>query len=153
MTKTATFTMGLPAAGKSTWIANNLGGVAIVDPDAIKAAHPDYDPKRPELLHSWSKQRADARFAALLAGDSDFVVDGTGTNAENLISKIRRAASAGFNTSLVFVVVSLQTSIARNSNRLRVVPESVVREKFETISLAFELVSREVDQIRVINND
>jgi len=44
--------MGLPAAGKSTWVKANLPSDFVVDPDAIKANHDDYDPKDPAALHT-----------------------------------------------------------------------------------------------------
>jgi len=80
------------------------------------------------------------------------VLDGTGTKAEALIQNVRTAATAGFTTRLVYVTCSLATSLKRNAARARVVPENVIREKSETIAIAFELISREVDQIQVVNN-
>ena len=148
-----TFTMGLPAAGKSTWVEANLPSDFVVDPDAIKESHNDYDPRNPAALHMWSKTQAAAQFARCLADGADFVLDGTGTKAEALIQNVRAAGAAGFTTQLVYITCSLTTSLKRNAARARVVPEDVIREKSETIAIAFELVSREVDRIRVINNN
>lgn len=149
---TVTFTMGLPAAGKSTWVKANLPSYFVVDPDAIKESRNDYDPQDPATLHTWSKTVAAAQFATCLLEGINFVLDGTGTKAEALIQNIRTAAAAGYTTRLVYVTCALSTSLKRNAARARVVPEDVIREKSETIAIAFELVSREVDQIRVINN-
>ena len=150
------FTMGLPGAGKSTVIRKNklAEGATVIDPDAVKETHPSYDPKNPQTLHDWSKKVTDLVFAqALAAGEGFFVVDGTGTNAEKMVRKIKSAQAAGFECELLYVQVSLQTSLARNSARERTVPEQVVREKSEDIATSFEIVSRYADKITVINND
>ncbi len=150
------FTMGLPGAGKSTVIRENrlAEGAMVIDPDAIKETHPDYDPKNPAALHDWSKRITDLAFSeALAAGEGFFVIDGTGTNAEKMVRKIKEAQAAGFETVLLYVQVSLRTSLARNAARARNVPEEIVREKAQDIATSFEIVSRYADSIRVIVND
>ena len=150
------FTMGLPGAGKSTVIRNNdlAVGATVIDPDATKETHPDYDPKNPQALHIWSKRITDKQFADALAdGEGFFVIDGTGTNAEKMVRKIKAAQAAGFETELLYVQVSLKTSLFRNAKRERNVPEQVVREKSEDIATSFEIVARYADTITVINND
>lgn len=154
MTKEFTFTMGLPGAGKSTVTAKLLPNATIIDPDAIKIAHKDYDPKDPAALHGYSKRAAEAEFASALAyGEGEWLLDGTGTNVDVLVTNIRRAKAAGFTTKLLFVTVSLETALARNAARERTVPEEVVREKAETIYTAFEIAAKEVDDVEVVWND
>lgn len=150
------FTMGLPGAGKSTVIRKNklAEGAQVIDPDAAKESHPDYDPKNPAALHEWSKKITDLAFAeALIAGEGFFVIDGTGTNAEKMVRKIKEAQGAGFEVELLYVQVSLRASLARNAARARNVPEAIVREKSQDIATSFEIVSRYADTIRVIVND
>lgn len=150
--KTAIFMMGLPASGKSTYARKTFPAMTFLDCDAIKASHPDYDPKNPALLHDWSKKVLEVQFSeAILAGD-DFVFDGTGTNFAPLIQKIRIAEGAGFETKLIYVTVPLSVSLERNSKRVRVVPEWIIRDKAESISIAFEIVSKEVNTIEVVDN-
>jgi len=153
--RTMLFTMGLPGSGKSTVIRREGldTDATIIDPDAVKAAHPDYDPKNPTALHVWSKQVTDGMFNRALLNGGKWIVDGTGTNAEAMVAKIRRAQAAGFHTVLVYVQVSLATSLKRNATRTRVVPEHVVREKAEVIATSYEIVSRYVDEIKTIVND
>ena len=150
------FTMGLPGAGKSTVISRE--GIdkdaTVIDPDKVKESHPDYDPKNPQALHVWSKKITDKQFAdALFAGEGKFIVDGTGTNAEKMVRKMREAQAAGFECVLLYVQVSLKTSLARNAARERNVPEHVVREKAEDIATSFEIVSRFADEVKIIAND
>ena len=149
------WTMGLPAAGKSTLIKRMLGPThQIIDSDAILATHPDYDPKRPELHHEWAKGLANAQFAAALAsGEGRFVRDSTGTNAERLVSEMNRARAAGFAVRLVYVTCTMATSLARNAARDRSVPEYVIREKAEVIATSFALVAPHADSVEVIPND
>lgn len=153
--KTAIVTMGLPGAGKSTVIAReyNVAQFSMIDPDAIKAEKADYDPKNPAVYHEWSCLQADARTAQAIADGSDIIIDGTGTNVENMFRKIKSLQAAAYSVTLLYVRVSLQTSIARNAARDRNVPESIIREKNQNIATAFEIISGIADQIRVINND
>ena len=152
---TIVFSMGLPAAGKSTWISANLSEThTIIDPDAVKETHPDYDPKNPQALHAWSKEITDRMFLdALTAGSGLFVVDGTGTNSEKMIRRMKQARAAGFAVELVYVACSLETSLKRNAARARVVPPAILIEKAADISTSFEVVSPYADNVRVIEND
>jgi len=104
--KTAVFTMGLPGSGKSTMVRKSglADGATIIDPDAVKKSHPNYDPKNCAPLHAWSKTVADAQLAAALAdGTTRLVVDGTGVNAEVMMAKIRQVQAAGFKAVLLYV--------------------------------------------------
>ena len=154
MTATFIFTMGLPGAGKSTVTNRMFPEAQVIDPDAIKEAHPDYDPKNAAALHAYSKEIAEEKFAAALAqGEGENLLDGTGTNVEVLVGNIRRAQAAGFVTKLVFVTVSLETALIRNAARERNVPENIVREKAATIYTAFEIAAKEANEVEVVWND
>ena len=150
------FTMGLPGAGKSTTLTR-MGLTAThhtIDPDAHKARHPDYDPKQPELLHAWSSKEAEKEFmAACAAGEGLYIVDGTGTNSDKMVRRIRQAQAMGFTCRLVYVRVSLATALERNAARERTVPEEIVREKALDIATSFEIVSAVADVVDVQDND
>ena len=152
---TVVFTQGLPGAGKSTVIANRYGDCTIIDPDAFKKMHPDYDPKNPGLVHEWSKEQSEAMFRRLLAerAEGPIVVDGTGTNAEKIVRRMREAAAAGYETELVYVKVRIETAIERNAKRARTVPEALIREKAEDIEVAHEIAAREATRAVVVDND
>lgn len=153
--KTMTFAMGLPGAGKSTVLATGgyLQNAVCIDPDQIKESHAEYDPKNPQLLHAWSTEVAERQFQAALASESNYVVDGTGTNSEKMVRRIRQAQAAGFMCRLVFVRVSTKTAMARNASRARSVPDQIIREKALDMATSFEIVSAAADEIRVIDND
>jgi len=154
----AYFMMGLPAAGKSTVVEQlfDRDRVKVIDPDAIKRSIPGYRPDELDSadglrIHQLSKAKANAEFAEALADTSSFVVDGTGTNFAALIKKIRAATAARFHTTLIYVTCPLSVALERNAKRERVVPERVLLDKAEAIEIAFELVSREVEKVKVID--
>ena len=82
-------------------------------------------------------------------------LDGTGTNAEKMVRRIREAAAVGYSTRLVFVKCTLETSLKRNAARTRNVPEDVVRQKAEDISTAYDIVKTmaPLDAITTVDND
>lgn len=150
------FTMGLPGSGKSTTL-RRMGITethTVIDPDVIKEQLPGYDPKNPGLVHAESARRAEAMFrAALASGAGRYAVDGTGTTVETMIRRIRQAQVAGFYTRVIYVRVGLNTAIARNAARVRVVPEEIIREKALDIETSASLLQDEVNCFLQINND
>ena len=155
--KKVLLTMGLPGAGKSRVLKTKYLGfvnsAVLIDPDEIKKEKADYNPKAPHVYHEWSKAEARKRMYQAIANDQDIVIDGTGTNAEKMIKWIRDFQASGYEVEVVYVKVSVRTAIERNANRERVVPEYLIREKAETISVSFELISQVADVIKVVNND
>lgn len=151
----AIMTMGLPGAGKSTALNRlpNIAEFTIIDPDMVKATHPNYDPKNPGALHVWSKKVAAAQQAAAIAANADIVVDGTGTNIEKMVRDITDLQAAGYFVEVLYVQVSLATAIHRNANRERVVPVEIIREKAEVITVAADIVARYADKMTTVNND
>jgi predicted kinase len=151
---TAVLTMGLPGSGKSTVVARQgFDKMLLIDPDLVKASHPDYDPKNPGALHEWSKQVTEAQIADAIANRTDMVIDGTGTNVEKMVQRINNLQANGYRVTVLYVSVSLKTALARNAARDRVVPEAIVREKAEVIATAAEIVAHYADEMQVIAND
>ena len=150
------FTMGLPGAGKSTQMTR-LGLTAthtIIDPDLIKLTLPGYDPKAPELVHAESALAAERQFKAALAqGTGLWIVDGTGTNSDKMVRRIREAQAMGFVCKVLYVRVTLETALARNAARTRTVPAGIVREKSLDITTSFEIVAGYADSLQIIDND
>lgn len=154
MNATMIFTMGLPAAGKSYVVSKRYAGYNVLDPDAVKASHPDYDPKNPQALHAWSQEEIEAQFSAALAARSgQWVVDGTGTNSEKMVRRMNAAAASGFAVTLLYVRCTLATSLKRNAARERNVPESVVRSKARDISTSFDIVAPYAGTVEIVDNN
>ncbi len=147
------FTMGLPASGKSTVANDRYSDHTMLDPDAIKEDHPDYDPKNPQALHGWSQDMMEERFAEALVLGGKFVIDGTGTNAEKMVRRINEAKAAGFDTRLLFVTCTLETSLRRNASRERVVPTDVITSKARDINTSYQIVKLWADAVEVFDND
>ena len=149
------FSMGLPAAGKSYTMGKLYGSShTMIDPDAIKEAHPDYDAKNPAALHGYSQEVTERMWMqALASGCGSWVLDGTGTNAEKMVRRINQAQAHGFTTKLVYVTCSLSKSLKRNSERERVVPEHIIKSKALDIATSFEIVSKYVDSVEIIDNN
>lgn len=153
--KNAILTMGLPGAGKSFVLHNNydLTQFTLIDPDEIKKEKPDYDPKNPSVYHAWSQIQTKLRINQAIADNNNLIIDGTGTNVEKMYKQITELQAVGYNVTLLYVNVSLKTSLERNAKRERNVPESIILEKFETITYAFDILSKIVNDIKVVNND
>lgn len=156
MNREMVFTMGLPAAGKSTAIRERglTDSHTVIDCDLFKLDHPGYDPKDPGAIHEWSADQAERMFLrAVASGEGNWIVDGTGTNAERMIRKMTTAKAMGFTITLLYVQVSLATALRRNAARKRNVPESVLRSKALDITTSFALVAPHADTVDVFPND
>ncbi len=154
--RNVTFTMGLPGSGKST-VLGNMGILethAILDPDAIKRTHKDYDPKSPATLHAWSQEITEEIYKGILqVKEGNFVIDGTGTNAEKMVRRMNEVSEAGYSVTLIYVKVSMETALIRNAQRDRSVPEHIIRSKADDIVTAFKLIAPHADKIEIVNND
>lgn len=152
---TLTLMAGAAGSGKG-WVRENdieLAALPVVDSDDIKKEHPDFDPKQPELIHEWSSVEATRRFYGKLAAGLSFIFDGTGTNAEKYVSMTNEAHRAGFDVTVVYVKVTLATSLKRNAERERTVPEYVVREQHSLLPVAIQIIRDAADNFRTIKND
>ncbi len=133
------FMMGLPAAGKSTWIRHHLAEYYVIDPDEVKQLHPHYHPKRPHALHLWSKVVAATTFRyALQLGSGYWAVHCVGANAAHMRQRITAARASGFYVGLVYLRCRLETALARNARRQRTIPEGVILAEAGTIEASFE---------------
>lgn len=152
------FTMGLPGAGKSTVIQRDFTAIAqqaiVIDPDAIMAELPEYDVREPAKFHKYGSEQAKIRYAKALETQQKFIFyDGTGCSVDKMLKLIADAQANNYVTVLLYVRVTLQTSILRNSLRERHVPEEVIREKASLLAFAFEALGAKVEEIVVIDND
>ena len=151
--KKLTLMMGGPASGKSHVRAAMFPEQKVIDCDELKKLHPEYDESAPTTeVHAWSSLLATKQVNEALENGESFVFDGTGSTAEKYVGMIKKAHKEGYETEVVYVVCDLQTALERNQNRVRVVPENVVREKHAQIADSFEIVSRYASSVQVVNN-
>lgn len=152
--KEIVFLMGLPASGKSTKGKEVFETThQFIDCDEIKKTHPEYNPKEAFKIHDWSKMEEEKMWLHALTTNSDYVLDGTGVNAEKMVRRINQAKVMGFSTKLFYVTCTLETSIRRALKRERQVPIEMIQEKALNIATSFEIVSKYVDAIQVVDND
>ena len=147
-------TAGLTGAGKSTVLKKmGLNSWNIANSDAFIEAHPEYDPKKPELLHEWAKQENQKQIYKFLSEGVDFIIDGTGTNVERYAKYISDAKELGYTVELIYVKVKLQTAIERNAKRERTVPVEVIYEKSAVINHTVNAIGKMCDAMATVIND
>lgn len=148
------FVMGLPAAGKSTWISHYLPGYGWIDADRIKTLHPHYNPHQPHLVHGWSKAIAARMFTNVLKRcRGRWVLEGTGANVDEMVANLKVAHAAGFATSLVYVKCALTKVIVRNAYRPRTIPVDIILEKAAKIDHSFTLASLYAHTVMEVDNN
>lgn len=146
--------IGGPASGKSTIRSHKIRpDIPVVDCDEILKTHHNYDPKNilPEV-HEWASLESKKEFCKRISEGGSFVYDSTGTNLEKMIYFINLAHSVGMKVKIIYVRCSLQEALKRNQARERTVPEHVLREKYSTINIAFDVLSGYADAAEVVNN-
>lgn len=150
------FTLGLPAAGKST-IAQKMFGDShrFLCADTIKATHPSYDPKACEDLHTWSKSIIRGQLNNIVMNrdlSESIVYERTSLDAFGMVNEILRLKQAGFNVSLLFVTCPLSVSLERNALRTRQVPTDVIASKAAHITSVFEQIKHYASTVQVVDN-
>ena len=163
-----TFMAGVPGAGK-TYSLNQLFGlssVEMIDLDTVMEEHPHYDPRRPEKLYEnkmayeWANKRIESRFVEVVKNPSlagpHTCLDGTGTNIERQVRRMWMAKREGFWVCKLYVRVSLDCAIRRNSRRQRRVPRHILEDYVHSIDDAVNSIVGEkglVDQFIVFDNE
>ena len=155
--KEIVFTMGLPAAGKTTLVNKRYGkkkGWEIIDSDLISVALPGYDPNDPSKTHTRAEEMAEDLYQNTLRqrDNPNIVLDSTGIKISKITRRIRDARFAGYHVKLLYVTVPLEISLVRNAKRDRHVPRSIIMDKARDVRSAFDQVSRLVDQVEVFDN-
>jgi predicted kinase len=124
------FMVGLPGAGKTSWVATHLHHYSVIDPDIIMQSHPDYDPRHPGEFYRWAKQRSESMLNHALRNETGrWVYVGTGANIVTLLGRFAMAKRHNFRIGLIYVYCSLETALERNALRERRIPDSVICEK------------------------
>jgi predicted kinase len=143
--------MGLPLAGKTTWIQQNVDSeiYKIVSADALKERHPDYDPENAEALHEWSVQRAE-EFMNHYSKNYNIVMDAGSINNSYTKRIILMLKSKGYFVQLVHIKTPYYICLKRNKERIRKVPEEAILKKAAKENLQFNTLIPLVNNYQVV---
>lgn len=131
--KEAILFIGLPGAGKTTYIENNIKDYTIVSADEIKYQHPEYDPFDPQKTHQWSVKEAERFMNEYSDLGIDICMDSGGVNNSYSLRIINMLKSKGYRVKLIYVDTPVDVCLERNQKRGRLVPENVIIEKSQKI--------------------
>ena len=146
--------MGLPLAGKTTWIKENIKnfkGFRMVSADEIKERHPDYDPDNAEKLHKYSVVEAEKQMKELCDKGYDIVMDTGGINnfyTKRIIDMLKKNA---YHIKLVHIKTPYNICLKRNKERVRKVPERAILEKAVVENKQFHRLKEIVDEVEVVH--
>ena len=154
--KVAVFMLGLPGAGKSTYLDKNYpkgSNHILVSADEIRVNHPNYDPKFPEAIHEECIALAEqsmydiAENYVITNMTGDIVMDGGGINNSYTLRILLKMKSYGFKTKVVFIDTPTQVCIDRNNLRIqngeRFVPSETIIDK------AYRL-KKSIDKLKLV---
>ena len=169
--RVAVFMIGLPGSGKSRVIAyrylldfqtrKTTNSTMVLDLDAELLQHPDYDPRDPDRLYlasgqaayKWADARVEARFIDGLRNPETrrLVVDGTGTNSERQVRRMKQAREQGFFVKALYVRVPARTAIARAAMRQRGVKPSRILAYQAKMKLAMQVAAEHADEVETVD--
>lgn len=170
--KVAVFMVGLPGAGKSRVIdlryvtdhrngCRKVNSTCIVDLDREIAEHPQYDAADPDKLYlargqdayRWADARVEQRFLNGLADPRvrRLVVDGTGTNVERQVRRMKQARQAGFFVKALYVRVPARTAIVRAAMRKRGVSPQRIYSYQAKMARAMEAAFQHADEVEIVD--
>jgi len=153
--KKAIFSIGISGSGKSTILKKLYQNqdFRFLDCDSIKEKSINYNPKKPEILHDWSIKELSKEYNKTLKNGQNFVYDTCNCNIEKAISRIEKAKAKGYYIILIYVKVKLSIALKRNKQRQRQVKKSIILDKYSKVKKAFKILSQNVNEFKVINNN
>lgn len=161
----AVFMSGGGGSGK-TFVSNNMFrglGLKFVNQDTLfelfaKEAgidlKRDIDTAAAQALRKRGKQ-VTSKFADIfIAQRLGLIIDSTAANTKKVVDLKKRLENAGYDTAMVFVNTSLETSLKRNSERSRVVNPEIVKADWEEVQQARDFYKRMFgSKFKEIQND
>ena len=141
----AIFLAGGPGSGKSYVTKKITGGLGlkIVNSDphfeklikgsGLSLNMPDAELDSREPLRLRAKEVRDKRKANYLEGRLGIIIDGTGKDADDLISQSNGLLELGYDTYMIFVNTSVDVALKRNAERSRSVPTPIVVNAWKAV--------------------
>jgi predicted kinase len=156
MEKKAIILLGLPLAGKTTWIKEDFNVYTFskyvyISADVFKEEHPNYDPNDSEALHEWSVSKAE-RFlkSTANAGDS-LILDSGSINNRYTFRIINYLKSHDYYIELVHIKTPYTVCLERNKKRERKIPEKAITDKALKEVSQFYKLEQMVDKVTVVD--
>ena len=134
----------------------------MLDLDLEISQHPSFDAAAPAAIYAdraayeWADARIEHAFQRALRAESELqtiVLDGTGTKLGRCIQRMRDAQRLGWWTHLLSCKVSLETAVARNLQRRRQVPLSVLVAYQARLDAAVAAESQVADEYEEVELD
>jgi len=165
------FMSGLPGAGKSTIIEKRYRSTgqrrehtAVIDLDSEMVSHPRFDPADPDRIYTdealkraayeWANARVERRFQQALSEKGSLkriVLDGTGTNSERQLRRMRAAQEAGWFVKVLYVHIPLETAVRRAARRSRPVTASKIYQYQTKIGDALVQMAEVADEFEIFD--
>ena len=143
----AVFLAGGPGSGKS-FIVGKTGlvniGMKLVNSDdeferrlknaGLDKSNPDdiYSPKG-QALRGKAKKTTKNKQDMYITGRLGLVIDGTGKDADKMIRQRKQLEDLGYDTGMIFVDTDLETSMLRNKERARKLPDAEVKTMWKEV--------------------
>ena len=141
----AFFLAGGPGSGKSYVVRKTTGGTGLksVNSDeafehlltkaglSLKMVPKELEPR--EVQRQRAKEITAARKANYLEGRLGLVIDGTGKNADKILTQKASLEELGYDTYMIFVNTSLDVALKRNAERPRSLAEPLVVKSWKDV--------------------
>jgi len=149
----AVILMGLPLAGKTSWIKEqeHLKDFKIVSADNIKEKHLDYDPNFAYKLHQHSVKEAELLINNIADVGVNVVMDTGSINNSYTIRIIKMLHDKNYAVKLVHIKTPYQICIERSQKRQRKVPYEEIIKKAIKETAQFNRLIEIVDFYEVVN--
>ena len=157
MKKEAIILMGLPLAGKTTWITEqveeqgNYREHLYISADEIKMRHPDYNPQKTEILHEWSVKEAETLLKMTADEGQPIIFDSGSINNRYTLRILDYLNENHYKTILVHIKTPYIVCLERNKYRERKVPEKAITDKALKEVSQFHKLSDMVDDVIVVD--
>ena len=155
--KQVIFMIGAGGSGKSYSLRNSkYADLKVVNSDHFIENSPEWvgngGSREAFELHEWASELMETQWSEMLQGDESFVLDGTGKTRANVEKRMEAARAAGFTVTIFWVYAQLETCLARNAKRDRVVPEHVIVDAWYKVKANFPHYRAAADVVEVAIN-
>lgn len=150
------FMAGFPGAGKSYTISKIKAGEIdprIVNTDKLFPLFKDIWNTQWQKIASRVKTTTKKQLALYVNSMLPMFIDGTSANTSSLLRRSGLLESYGYDTGMVFINTSLETSIERASKRERKVDPEFIKEAYEKVLKAKSFYRSKFSTWIEVNND